>query len=208
MVHRRTIDGKEIIFGVQGALWGNAMTFWDHDTGSIWSQPLGEAIAGPRKGLTLEALPVTFTTWAAWLDIHPETVALDVPAGVSGFDLARMAIVLDLAGDAVAYRYPDLIDAGVVNDVIAGLEVAVVVDPTDPDRWETFARRIDDDSVLTLAIENGQLIDRETGTVWDPVRGLGMEGPLAGEGLGVLPGFTAFPRDFDTFWPDGRFWQP
>ena len=208
MVHRRTIDGQEIVFGVQGALWGNAMTFWDHDTGSIWSQPLGEAIAGPRKGQTLEVLPVSFTTWAAWRDIHPDSLALDVPAANSGFDLEEMAIMLDLADDAVAYRYPDLLQAGVVNDVVAGLEIAVVVDPTDPDRWATFARRLADDTVLTLAIEDGRLVDQETGTVWDPVRGLGQEGPFAGEGLGVLPGFTVFPRDFDTFWPDGRFWQP
>jgi len=208
MVHRRTIDGQEIVFGVQGALWGNAMTFWDHDTGSIWSQPLGEAIAGPRKGQTLEVLPVTFTTWAAWRDLHPDTLALDVPAGNSGFDLEDMAIMLDLAGDAVAYRYPDLLQAGVVNDVVAGLEIAVVVDPSDPARWATLARRLADDTVLTMAIEGGRLVDRETGTVWDPVRGLGQEGHYAGEGLGVLPGFTVFPDDFDTFWPDGRFWRP
>lgn len=208
MVHRRTIDGQEVVFGVQGALWGNAMTFWDHDTGSIWSQPLGEAIAGPRRGQKLEVLPVTFTTWEAWLDTHPETLALDVPAFETGFDLDRMAIMLDLAGDAVAYRYPDLLDAGVVNDVVAGLEVAIVIDPANPNRWQTFARRLADGKVLTLAIENGRLIDRETTTTWDPVRGLALDGPFAGDGLGVLPGFTIFPSDFDTFWPDGRFWQP
>ena len=208
MVHRRIIDGEEIVFGVQGALWGNAMTFWDHDTGSIWSQPLGEAIAGPRKGQTLEALPVTFTTWDAWRETHPETLAMNVGARDSGFDLTQMAIVLDLAGDAAAYRYPDLLEAGVVNDVVAGLEIAVVVDPTNPSRWETFARRLADDLVLTLVIENDQLLDQETGSVWDPVRGLALEGPLSGQSLGVLPGFTVFPRDFDTFWPDGRLWQP
>jgi hypothetical protein len=208
MVHRRTIDGKEVVFGVQGALWGNAMTFWDHDTGSVWSQPLGEAIAGPRKGQKLEVMPVSFTTWGAWREIHPETLAMDVPARDSGFDLDEMAIMLDLAGDAAAYRYRDLLEAGVVNDVVADLEIAVVIDPADPNRWETFARRLADDRVLTLAIENGQLVDQETGTVWDPVRGLGVEGPLAGASLGILPGFTVFPRDFDTFWPEGRFWTP
>lgn len=208
MVHRRIIDGQEVVFGVQGALWGNAMTFWDHDTGSIWSQPISEAIAGPRKGQKLELLPVSFTTWAAWQESHPTTLALNVPAGISGFDLVDMAVVLELAGEAVAYRYTDLLGAGVVNDVVAGLEVAVVVDPTDPSRWETFARRQADGSVLSLSIADGRLVDAETGTVWDPVRGLGLEGPLAGESLGTLPGFTAFPGDFTTFWPDGRFWTP
>ena len=183
------------------------MTFWDHDTGSIWSQPLGEAIAGPRKGQQLETLPVAFTTWGAWRETHPDTLAMDVPAAITGFNLDQMSIMLDLAGDAVAYDYADVRKAGVVNDVVAGLEVAVVVDPEDPDRWETFARRLDD-RVVTLVFERGRLVDEETGTVWDPVRGFGLEGPLAGESLGVLPGFTIFPRDFHTFWPDGRAWKP
>jgi hypothetical protein len=207
MVHRRIIDGQEVVFGVQGALLGNAMTFWDHDTGSIWSQPTGEAVAGPRKGQRLEMLPVSFTTWASWRATHPATLALDVAGGVTGFDLDRMAIVLDLAGDAVGFRYRDVAELGVVNDVVGGLEVAVVVDPSDQNRWETFARRLGD-RVLTLAIESGSLIDRETGTTWDPVRGLGVSGALAGESLGVLPGFTIFPGDFGSFWPNGRFWQP
>jgi hypothetical protein len=207
MVHRRSIDGDPVVFGVQGALLGNAMTFWDHDTGSVWSQPTGEAVAGPRKGRRLELLPMTYTTWGSWRKTHPNTLALDVAAGVTGFTLERMAIVLDLAGDAVAFPYPGLAAAGVVNDVVGGLEVAVVVDPADANRWETFARRLGD-RALTLAIRDGLLVDLETGTTWDPVRGLAISGPLAGESLGILPGFTIFPEDFVTFWPDGRLWQP
>jgi len=96
------------------------------------------------------------------------------------------------------------IDNGLLPDVPAS---AVVVDPLEGDRWETFSRRLDN-RVLTLAIDEGRLIDRETGTVWDAVRGLGLSGALAGESLGILPGFPIFPGDFDTFWPDGRLWQP
>ena len=76
------------------------MTFWDHDTGSVWSQPTGEAVAGPRKGDRLELLPVSFMSWGSWLETHPDTMALDTPAGVTGFTLDRMAIALDLAEDA------------------------------------------------------------------------------------------------------------
>ena len=207
MVHRRSIDGAEVVFGVQGALLGNAMTFWDHDTGSVWSQPSGEAVAGPRRGQQLETLPISYTTWDAWRDLHPDTLALDVPAGVSGFDLERMAIVLEISDDATMYGYRDLVEAGVVNDVVGGIEVAIVVDPAHPDRWETFARRVDD-RVLTLSIKDGSLIDLETQTTWDPNRGLGLEGLLDDEVLAILPGFTIFPADFGTFWPDGRRWQP
>lgn len=75
MVHRRELNGETLVFGVHGALWGNAMTWWDHDTGSIWSQPLGEAIAGPRKGQTVDMITSEFTTWRAWRDEHPDSLA-------------------------------------------------------------------------------------------------------------------------------------
>ncbi len=207
MVHRREVNGQILVLGNHGALWGNAMTWWDHSTGSIWSQPLGEAIAGPLKGERLDLLPVTFTTWDAWRTAHPHTLALDAPAGDSGFDFRDMAIVVELGTEAAAYRVPDLQRVGVANDVVAGLEIAVAVHPRDPQQWTVFSRRLEN-GVVELAVTDGELVDLGTGTVWEPTRGLGLDGPLAGQVLGTLPAFTAFPGDFDTFWPDGRVWQP
>ena len=81
MVHRRDLNGEKPVFGNQGALWGNAMTWWDHGTGSVWSQPLGEAILGPRKGDRLELFPSSMTTWGAWRDAHPDTLVLSTDTG-------------------------------------------------------------------------------------------------------------------------------
>lgn len=207
MVHRREVEGQALVLGNQGALWGNAMTWWDHETGSIWSQPLGEAIAGPLKGTTLEPLPSALTTWEAWREAHPDTLALDAPTNQSGFRLESMAIVLDLADDPTAFPVTLVREAGVINEVVADLEVAVVVDPTDDNRWAVFSRRLDD-QVVTLAVDGDRIVDLETGSVWDPVTGVASEGPLAGELLNKLPGFTSFPRDFFTFWPEGTLWRP
>lgn len=205
MVHRRSLEGTELVFGNQGALFGNAMTWWDHDTGSVWSQPLGEAILGPRKGARLELLASTLTEWGPWRTAHPNTQALDAPGGSSGFSLDELAIVVELAGEAVAYPVQDLREVGMVNDVVAGIDIAVVIDPTDSDRWSVFARRVGN-RTLDLRIMSGELRDAQTDTVWDPLRGLGESGPLEGEALALLPGFTSFERDFHTFWPEGRVW--
>lgn len=203
MVHRREYDGTELVLGNQGALWGNAMTWWDHDTGSVWSQPIGEAIAGPRKGATLELVPSVLTSWESWLGDHPETVALNAGSGRSGFDLSDMAIVVEFGDEAAAYPIPDLREVGPANDVVAGTPIAVVVDPANPQAWSVFSRVLDDRTV-TLAERDGRLIDVETETSWDPVRGIAVEGPLVGEILDLLPGFTSFVEDFFTFFPDGR----
>ena len=206
MVHRRQVGDTTLVFGVHGALWGNAMTWWDHDTGSIWSQPIGEAIAGPRTGETLELLPSEFTTWGAWVEQHPDTLALDAPGGNSGFDLSEFLIVVDFTEEARAYSVPELREAGVVNDVVAGAEIAIVIDPTNPQSWKVFSRRLSD-GVVDLEIDGDVLRDRITGTTFDPNRGVPLDGPID-EVLAILPALTSFPGDYDTFWPDGMVWQP
>ncbi len=207
MVHRRQVGDETLVFGVQGALWGNAMTWWDHDTGSIWSQPVGEAIAGPRKGETVDLLTSEFTTWGAWRDAHPDTLALDAPAGPSSFDLGDFYLVVDLAGGARAYPVDDLREVGVVNDVVAGVELAVVIDPRESDRWRVFSRRAGG-RVVELEVAGEVLRDTITGATFDPSLGLALDGTLEGAELDLLPALTSFPGDFDTFWPDGTVWQP
>lgn len=207
MVHRRELNGSEIVLGNQGALWGNAMTWWDHDTGSVWSQPLGEAILGPRKGATLELLPSQLTTWDAWLSEHPETLALDAPGGNARVELEDTVIVVEFGTDSAAYPIEDLREAGVANDLVSGVPIAVVIDPTNQDRWAVFSRVLDDTTVQ-LEHRGFELIDRATGSIWDPVRGIALRGPLEGEVLDLLPGVPAFARDVSTFWPTARFWPP
>ncbi len=200
-----------MIFGVHGALWGNAMTWWDHDTGSIWSQPLGEAIAGPRKGQTVELLPMSYTTWGAWQQAHPNTVALDAPAARTGFNLDTFYLVVDFDTEAKAYPVPDLRQVGVVNDQVAGADIAVVIDPADQQRWTVFSRQLgaqSGDDTVTLSLEGDALVDTESGSIWDPVTGVALSGPRQGQVLDRLPAFTSLPDDYDTFWPEGTLWTP
>ena len=82
LVHERRVDGNRVRFGNQGALHKGAMTWFDHATDSVWSQPFGEAIAGPLVGRTLELMPSQLTTWSQWLDANPESRVLvsDIPS--------------------------------------------------------------------------------------------------------------------------------
>jgi hypothetical protein len=155
--------------------------------------------------MSLETLPSALTTWRAWLDAHPDTTALDVDAWRTGFHLEDMAIVIDRGAEAAAYRIPALRGAGVVNDEVGGIEIAVVIDPDAPERWAVFSRRLDG-SVVVLQLAPEGLVDTASGTVFDPFVGVGRSGPLAGQSLDKLGAFTAFPDDFFTFFPDGSMW--
>ncbi len=214
MVHRRTIEGEVLVFGNQGALWRNAMTWWDHDSGSIWSQPQGEALAGPRQGQRLDLLPSQFTSWRAWREAHPATLALDAPGQATGFDLADFYIVVDLPVGTRAYAVSDLRQVGIINDSLGELDLAVVLDPDDHDRWAVFARTIGD-QIIDVEIDGSEIRDRRTGSTFDPVSGLSLSGPLAGLTLTRLPTLTTFPGGgptriliYEEFWPEGTVWRP
>lgn len=208
MVHRREIDGEPIVLGNHGALWGNAMTWYDHETGSVWSQPLGQAILGPLAGTRLELLPSTLTTWGDWTDEHPGSLALEAPGGFSGFHLDAMAVVVELGDHSVAHPVPDLRTAGVANSSVGDVPVAVHL-AADTDNWVVLSRHLDD-RVVELAIDgtgdDPVLVEVGGEGRWDPATGLGLDG--TDQALDRLPGFTSFPRDYTTFFPDGAFWQP
>jgi len=204
MVHRREIDGQPIVLGNQGDLFGNAMTWFDHDTGSVWSQPLGEAILGPLTGTTLELLPSTVAKWGDWRAVYPESVALDAPGLRSGFNLSDMAVVVEFGPDSIAFPSTDVREAGVVNAEVGSIPVAVTVDD-DRDLWSVYSRQIDD-RTIELERRGDALVEIGGDGRWDAGRGVQLSG--AGGNLDVLPGFTSFPSDYATFFPDGFIWRP
>ena len=75
-MHDRRFEGQTLVFGNQGALHKTAMTWFDHTTGSIWSQPIGRALVGELRGAALTQIPSTLDTWAGFSTRHPETMVL------------------------------------------------------------------------------------------------------------------------------------
>jgi hypothetical protein len=76
-VYAREIEGQEFTFGVSGKLIRNVLVMYDRQTGSLWSQLLGEAIDGDMVGASLSFLPSWMMSWKEWKAMHPDTVALD-----------------------------------------------------------------------------------------------------------------------------------
>jgi hypothetical protein len=76
-VYSREVEGSELSFGVSGKLWHGVLVMYDRETESFWTQLDGRSIQGPEQGQALEHYPSVFTTWAAWLEAHPNTLVLD-----------------------------------------------------------------------------------------------------------------------------------
>lgn len=213
-MHDRRIDGEAHTFGNYGALYKNAMTWYDHETRSTWSQPIGTALAGPYEGVRLEMIPTEVVPWETWRREHPDTVVLDVgarpfgPRGLDPFGGTRGDYVVGVALGDVAKAYPfDVVSQRIaVNDAVGDLPVVVYANPEDRS-VHIFVRRVGE-STLTMRWSDGRLVDEETGTRWDPSKGLGREGPLAGELLKELPYSTAYDWAWRDFYPHTEEYRP
>ena len=69
-------------FGVSGLLYNSDVLLYDRNTQSLWSQIMGQAISGQLAGQKLTLLPLSHTTWSAWLRDHPQTLVLSTETGI------------------------------------------------------------------------------------------------------------------------------
>lgn len=76
-MYAREINGQTLTFGVSGKLWANGLMMYDHQTGSLWSHAIGQAVTGPMQGAMLRMLTATQTDWGTWKRLQPATFILD-----------------------------------------------------------------------------------------------------------------------------------
>jgi len=215
----REINGLEHTFGVSGKLIMNALVMYDQQTGTLWSQFLGQAVRGDLLGESLEPIPLTMTTWERWVEEHPDTLALDkingfytsdsyesyyrnnLAAGVIGQSnsynrLSNKDLVLGVGFDegAKAYPFEVLARDRVVNDEILGEPSVVCFDNTADTAFAFISTVNDQELTFDLAREDERdfLIDRETGSKWIAFTGTAFEGPLEGLNLEQVHSTVSF----------------
>ena len=54
-----------LTFGVSGKLIMNGLVMYDRETGTLWSQVIGQGVDGELKGVELTTIPALQTTWGA-----------------------------------------------------------------------------------------------------------------------------------------------
>lgn len=142
-------------FGVSGLLYNSDVLMYDRKTESLWSQILGQAISGPARGESLEAIPISNTNWETWRQRYPGTKVLSLETGY-GADYERdyyadyrrsrrlwfpvaakdrrykpksMVTGISLEGQHKAYPLDELPDAQTsIDDVFAGQKLTVRYD--------------------------------------------------------------------------------
>ncbi len=104
-------------FGVSGLLYNSDVLLYDRQTGSLWSQIMSKAIAGPLKGVTLPAIPARHTTWRDWREQYPDSVVLSRNTGFRrdygkspylGYATSRK-LFFGVTQESTAYRRKELV---------------------------------------------------------------------------------------------------
>ena len=115
-----------------------------------------------------------------------------------------------LAGDPKAYPFSEMGERAVINDQVGGVDIAVV--------WDRrrhlaipYAREVGGRSLNFELVDDEQfpvigLRDRETQSLWD-LRGLAVEGELAGQQLRQIPAHNSMWFAWVTFWQNTEVWQ-
>jgi len=156
VVYSREIEDKDYSFGVSGRLYKSNVLLYDHQTESLWSQLMNQAISGPMVGKTLTQLPAVRTQWKTWTKRNPSTLVLSDETGYSrdysidpyeGYyrvgslmfpvgdvrkDLSAKARVLGIEISQKAKAYPlEWLRAnpGILNDQLAGVAIRIEVNP-------------------------------------------------------------------------------
>lgn len=196
----------------------NAMTWWDHETLSIWSQPWGAAIEGELLGTQLTLVPFELLPWSVWVERHPETLVLvDERADLTFLGQLphdKFVIGVSIGESAKAFYFRSTANAGAVNEQVGDFPIAVFADGETREidvflRWPQ-GEKADELGItgdLTFEIDSeGRVVDSETGSEWDIRLGVAIDGPLRGTLLQRAPFISAFDWAWRDFFPETTFW--
>ncbi len=213
MYARPTIDGKVTTLGVSGKLWRDALIMFDRESYSLWSQVLGEAVAGKAKGMKLQEIPAVQTTWGAWKRLHPDTVVLKKPPlrgspyaayhrnprtiGVVGHDnpderLGPKVLVYGSTGEKSLFAIPLAVlkQHPVSNIETPDGPVLLLASKNDLGVFG-YSRRLGK-KTLKMRLKKGEIRDEATNSVWDRESGKCLSGKLKGKQLDPIQGVVAY----------------
>jgi len=205
-VYARKVQGRLLTFGVSGMLWNRSLVMYDSETGSHWSHILGQAMDGELKGTTLEMLPSEMTTWAAWLEKHPETSVLNMSRTHKDFtrEFYKDAAQWVYGWTIGRKRYHigiDVLTANPLQDLSLDGEELLVSFDTDSTLAQLFSRRLEGKKLSFTAAEAGQMKDTHTGSLWSVKNGIALEGPMKGKRLESRLGMLSYKRAWNEFYP-------
>lgn len=229
MAWNRIINGKETSFGVSGLLFNSNVIPYDRETGSHWSQMKQECVNGKLYKQNVECFPVMETTWATWKTLYPQTKVLSFDTGFTRdysnypyFDYKESEdIFFDVEfendslfqkervfglreGDnAKCYRFDNFKHGiQIISDSVFSKNV-ILIGSEENNFIVAFENKIQGKKLQFVPATSSApaLIQDGSGNLFDAF-GTCIQGPLKGEQLPQLKGFTAYWFAWAAFYPE------
>ena len=193
---------------------------FDKQTESEWLHVTAECMLGPLKGKRLEIVPTQLLSWKEWRLRHPNTTVLQdseswhsQPTENNDFANKKLRDRIGLnvlVGDSSRLFPLELLESQkVVNDHLEDLPIMATF-VSNAKSAVAWSRTVDGKSLRFRALESrgvNQLEDVETETVWDPLTGIGVKGPLKGRQLTALVGIPIRQRRYFDLFPHGSVFE-
>ncbi len=202
---------------------------FDRQTGTLWTQVDGKALRGPLTGSYLTEVPAVQTSWKEWKKLHPDTLVLRKPgrqhgsayegyfrdpskrglSGTRGDERLRgkdKIVGVHDGGDAVAVPQSVLEKKNVVAFSVAGKPVVIMYNQQSGTPV-VFSAVLDGRTLSFRASKHGKqdlVEDIETASLWLPLEGKAISGPLRGKRLEPVPYFYSFWYAWSAYRPESR----
>ena len=207
------IEGREERFRLVGMDHFNAM-LEDGTTASWWRQANGEAVAGARKGQSLNEIPSVQVTLALWLEMHPNSLVMQPDSALSerysksfdyetgrsrskltGTDTSSWAdkswvVGVTVDGQSKAYDWVQLRRERIINDVVGRTPIVVLMASDDA----SFFVYVRPDAATQFTMRGDSLVS--------PVGAYGLSGRGATGSLTPVQASQEFWHSWRTFQPN------
>ena len=235
LVFNRVVEGRELTFGVSGFLFHNNLVMYDHQTDSLWSQVLAQAIKGAYNREALVVLGATQSSWLDWKTEHPDTVVLSASqmgkqadevidpyvgyyqsgaAGLGGqaerderLPAQALVVGIKIGKEERAYTFEGVRQLTLINDELGGVPILLVYNPK-LNSVAAYARLLGEQTLnFEISQEGESLVDSETASIWNIELGEAISGPLAAESLSRLTAPIVFWYAWSDIYPDTEIYE-
>jgi hypothetical protein len=206
----------------------------DEETGSWWQQIDGEAVHGPLRGHHLRLVASEETTFALFVQEHPEgqvlkltaspgprdvsanwevdTARYPVPAGSGGgagpLNSRTLIVGVVVNGEAKAYPVEKLASRRPFLDTVGGSPIVLLLG-SDGRTVRVFLRKLGNETLNLFGTDNGPVvwIDAESASEWD-FSGRAIKGPRKGAQLTPITAIQDFWFDWHNYHPATAVYTP
>ena len=165
---------------------------------------------GEFESRSLTTIPSLITDWETWTTMHPDTTVIAMSktrfeyVSLQYQDLSLHVVGVANDKSSRAWKFEDLASNAPINDEFESTKLVVFFE-RDSGTAYLYERTLPDNT-LRFVEDDGKFVDEQTGSTWDPRKGMAVDGELKGTSLKPIAGITSYGKAWERFHPESSYW--